>query len=452
MLDITLSPGRQVSSRAAVTVAVLGGVLAALVRWYFVTRAQVLAPLYDTGGWGDASEYYRYAWNLVHHGLFSGDIAGTPLPKADSYRDPGYPAYLAVFMAMTSGYEQWYATVLLSHAVLGGITVTCAILAARHSLPTWLLAVSALMMAFWPHLVSISAYVLTENLTAPLCTLAALALGEAARRRSVGWTIAGGLALSMAALTNAVLAPFVVPLTLAFSWKKLMPWKHLLLLVGVTLVPLLAWNIRNSMTHGATSASLRADINLVQGSWPTYHLAAQLWGRRVPAGMQTMDAISDEIAILRADRILGLKVIAARMGRAPGTYILWYLRKPTLLWGWEIGLGSGDIYAYPTRNSPFITNPAMRLIEAIAYALNGVIALGALTGVVLVLRSRPTSPELLVFAACAIWITLVYWILQSDSRYSIPYRPAEIVLACIATWAGVQQLRRRWRGGIETSR
>lgn len=444
MFKESLSPARQFTSRpAAVWIALLGGLLALLIRWYFVTRAQVLAPLYDAGGWGDASEYYRYAWNLVHHGLFSGDIAGAPHPMPDSYRDPAYPAYLAIFMWATSSYEQWYAFVLLSHTLLGGATVTFAILAVRQSFPTWLLEFAAVAMAFWPHLVSISAYVLTENLTAPCCALAALAIGEASRRGSKTWTVVTGLALSAAALTNAVLAPLVFPLVLALMWKKSMPWHHLLLLVAVTLTPIIAWNIRGSLTHGATSASLRADINLVQGSWPTYHTAAQLWGRRDPVGMQTMDAISDEIAILRADRVLGLKVMADRMSKTPWAYAMWYLRKPALLWGWEIGLGSGDIYAYPTRNSPYITNPFMRVTEAIAYTLNGILALAALAGLLLVILDRHPSTELLLCAVCCAWVTVVYWILQSDSRYSIPYRPAEISLACVAVWAAVQHARKR---------
>jgi hypothetical protein len=402
-----------------------------------------MAPLYDAGGWGDASEYYRYAWNLVHHGLFSGDITGTPHPTPDSYRDPAYPVYLALFMWATSSYEQWYAFVLLSHALLGAATVTFAILAVRHSLPAAWLAFAAIAMAFWPHLVSISAYVLTENLTAPCCALAALALGEASRRSSKTWTVVAGLALSAAALTNAVLAPLIFPLVLALAWKKSMPWRYLLLLATITITPIIAWNIRGSLTHGTTSASLRADINFVQGSWPTYHTAAQLWGRRDPVGMQTMDAISDEIAILRADRILGLEVMRERMSKKPWAYTMWYLRKPALLWGWEIGLGSGDIYAYPTRNSPYITNPFMRITEAIAYSLNGILALAALCGLVLVTLDRRPPAELLLLAVCCAWITFVYWVLQSDPRYSIPYRPAEISLAGISLWAAVRYVRKR---------
>lgn len=438
-----LSTPQVTSSRAAVWVALLGGLLALLIRWYFVTRAQVMAPLYDAGGWGDASEYYRYAWNLVHHGLFSGDIAGTAHPLSDSYRDPAYPTYLALFMWATSNYDQWYAFVLLSHALLGGATVTFAVLAMRHAFPTWLLAFAAIVMAFWPHLVSITAYVLTENLTALCCALAALALAEASRRVSKAWTVVAGLSLAAAALTNAVLAPLIFPLVITLAWKKSMPWRNLLLLAAITLMPLLAWNIRGSLIHGATSASLRADINLVQGSWPTYHAAAQLWGHHDPVGMQTMDAISDEIAILRADRVLGLRVMADRMSRTPWAYAMWYLRKPALLWGWEIGLGAGDIYAYPTRHSPYITNPFMRATEAIAYMLNGVLAIAALAGLLLVMSNRRSPAELLFLAVSCAWVTLIYWILQSDSRYSIPYRTAEISLACVTVWAAVQYARKR---------
>jgi hypothetical protein len=416
-------------------IAIMGGVLGVVIRWYFVTHTQVLAPLDAENGRGDAAEYYRYAWNLVHHGIFSGDVAGDAHPHSDSYRDPAYPAFLALLMSLTRNYDQWYAAVLLSQAVLGGLTVSFALLAVRNALPIALLIPAAIAMVLWPHLVSIPAYVLSENLTAFACALSALAIGEAARRNSIPFTVAAGLGLAVAALANAVLAPLIVPLVGILAWKRAMPLRSLLLLSGIVLAPLLAWGIRNAQLPTTISSSFRAEINLVQGSWPTYHMASQLWGRGDPVGIQTIDAITKEIAILHADRRQGLKVMAERMSKAPGTYALWYLRKPTLLWGWEIGLGAGDIYAYPTRNSPFITNPLMRSIEAFAYIFNGVLALCALIGAAIVLRSRHPDTALLVLTVTCLWITLVYWVLQSDSRYSIPYRPAEIALACVAIYA-----------------
>jgi 4-amino-4-deoxy-L-arabinose transferase-like glycosyltransferase len=431
------------SSKSAIAIALLAGLLALLVRWYFVTHAQVMQPLYREAGWGDAAEYYRYAWHLVHHGLFSSDAIGVANPKSDSFRDPVYPVFLALGMIVTEDYDRWYALILLTQAAMGGITVACAAWTLRDVLPTWLVAVAATTMALWPHLVVIPAYVLSENLGALFFAITVLALGEAARKRSLAYTMVGGVALALAALTNSVLAPLFIPLALVLAWKRMMPRRHLLVFAAVVAVPALAWGIRNASIQGPYSPLFRAEINLVQGSWPTYHVASHLWAKHDPAGIQTIDAINLEIATLHIDHALGLEHMAQRMSHTPGTYLAWYLGKPALLWGWEIGLGAGDIYPYPTRNSPFITNPAMKAVEAVTFVCNGVLALLALAGVIVVALHRRPSAAVLTIAVTAVWVTLVYGVLQSDPRYSIPFRTGEIALACVAAAAAVNWVRHR---------
>lgn len=430
-------------SKSGVAIAILAGSLSLLVRWYFVTHAQVMQPLYRESGWGDAAEYYRYAWHLVHHGVFSSDALDVLNPKSDSFRDPIYPVFLALGMLVTDDYDHWYALILLTQAAIGGITVACAAWALRYALPTWLLAAAGTTMALWPHLVVIPAYVLSENLSALFVAITVLALGEAARNRSLAYTAVGGVALALAALTNSVLAPLFIPLALVLAWKRTIPRRHLLVFIALVAVPVLTWGIRNASIRGPYSPLFRAEINLVQGSWPTYHAASQLWGRRDPAGIQTIDAINLEIASLHVDHSLGLKLMAQRMEHAPGTYLAWYLSKPALLWGWEIGLGAGDIYPYPTRNSPFITNPAMKVVEAVAFVCNGVLALLALAGVIVVALHRRPSADMLTIAVTAVWVTIVYGVLQSDPRYSIPFRTGEIALACVATAAAANWVQHR---------
>lgn len=431
------------SSKSALAITVLTSLLALVVRWYFVTHAQVMQPLYVDSGWGDAAEYYRYAWHMVHHGLFSSDAISVANPKSDSFRDPGYPVFLALGMLVTNDYDRWYALILLAQAAIGAMTVGCAAWTLRHILPTWLLAVAATTMALWPHLVVIPAYVLSENLSALFFAITVLALGEAARKRSLAYTTVGGVALALAALTNSVLAPLFIPLALVLAWKRMIPRRHLLVFVTIVAVPVLAWGIRNSGIHGPFSPQFRAEVNLVQGSWPTYHAASQLDAKHDRAGTQTIDAINIEIATLHIDHALGLRRMMQRMAHAPGTYLAWYLGKPALLWGWEIGLGAGDIYPYPTRNSPFITNPAMKAVEAVTFVCNGVLALLALSGVFVVALNRPPSAAMLTIAVTAVWVTLVYGVLQSDPRYSIPFRTGEIALACVAVAAAVTWVRQR---------
>ena len=436
------------STRGMSAVIVVATLLALFVRWYFVTHAQVLQPLDRDTSWGDAGQFYRYAWNLFHHGVFSTAAPGSAVPLPDSFRDPGYPVFLAAAMAVTHNYGQWYTLVILTQVTLGGVTVACSTLAVRHDIPTWLLAVAAGTMALWPHLVVFPAYVLSENVTAPLCAIATLALRESAVRRSTGFAVTAGISLALAALTNGALAPLIPILAVVLAWKRVMQRRQLLVFAAVAALPLLAWGVRNAGLSVLLSPSMRAEINLVQGSWPTYHSATQLASVQDPVGLQTVDAINLEIATLHEDRAKGLHAMAERMSSAPGTYILWYLSKPALLWGWEIGLGSGGIYMYPTRNSPFVTNPVFKAVDATAFVSNGVLAILALAGTIVVASGRKPSAALIMCAATTSWVTLVYGVLQSDARYSIPYRPAEIALACLAVLAAVTYAGRRAAGTI----
>src|SRR6478609_7903019 len=45
---------------------------------------------------GDSLEYWRYAWNLVHHGVFSVHPPSPQAPLPDAWRGPGFPALLAL--------------------------------------------------------------------------------------------------------------------------------------------------------------------------------------------------------------------------------------------------------------------------------------------------------------------------------------------------------------------
>ncbi|WP_157006799.1 hypothetical protein [Luteibacter yeojuensis] len=429
--------------RIEVAITCLATALALALRWYYVVHAQVYQPLRDHSEFGGAAEYYRYAWNLFQHHVFSSSYMDDPRAVPDTFRDPGYPAYIAAFMALTSSYDEWYAAVLLSQAVLGALSVACIVLALRGKVPNWLLAGIALLAACWPHSVAMPSYVLSENVTTFTWALSALLLREAADRRSLPFSIGAGVALAAASLTNAVLAPLVIFLVLVLALKKAMP-RHLLAgLVIATLLPLAAWGVRNSQVPAVMTSSYRAEVNLVQGSWPSYHIVTQLYTRHDPRGVQAASVINAEIDLLHDDPVAGLRQLAARMGRAPGTYAAWYLSKPALLWGWQIGLGAGGMYIYPTRFSPFITQPAWRAVDAIAFITNGLLAALALLGVGLCLWKKTTSVPMLVFAVTAAWVTLVYSVLQADPRYSIPFRGAEFALAGFAAWMAARAIRRR---------
>jgi hypothetical protein len=184
------------------------------------------------------------------------------------------------------------------------------------------------------------------------------------------------------------------------------------------------------------SSSFRAEQNLVQGSWPIYHEAYQLASHHDPDGLRAMDEMAAETSLLHTNPSQGLKAMASRMAQRPGMYLAWYISKPALLWGWDIRIGQGDIYVYPTRNSPYAIAPAFKAMEGLAFLLNPLLALIALVGLVLAMLRRGSPAVAMGLAVTAVWVTCVYGVLQSEPRYAIPFRGVEIALAAYAlAWA-----------------
>jgi hypothetical protein len=154
-----------------------------------------------------------------------------------------------------------------------------------------------------------------------------------------------------------------------------------------------------------------------------------------PAGIAALAAIDHETAILQSSPSAGLLLIGQRMARQPGHYVWWYLSKPALLWDWDIRIGQGDIYVYPTRHSPFKTEPAFRAVAALCRALNPWLFVLAIAGAVLALLPKAqTSPGRAAAALMLLFVTLVYSILQAEPRYSVPFRGLEIMLANYAAY------------------
>ena len=154
-------------SRAWIFLLSTVGLLAFALRWYYVTHVIVDSPVR-----GDAIEYYYYAWNLLHHGVFSLRKHDAAQIVSDSFRDPGYPVFLAAWMGTLGEFQDWYPRILVGQALLGAATVPLMMSAARNWLPIRWLAGAGLLMAIWPHSITITGYILSETLFGFLIALA----------------------------------------------------------------------------------------------------------------------------------------------------------------------------------------------------------------------------------------------------------------------------------------
>jgi len=406
------------------------------IRYHYVVHAQVFQPANVINARADAVEYYDYALNLSRYATFSKAPPSEEPPSSDSFRDPGYPVLLAAWMKIYGKWNSWYAAVLLSQALLSSLTVVLMVALARHWMPGIWLALAGLLMSIWPHSVAMSSYLLSETLFGFLAALGIFLLRISLERGSTRWAAISGIGFSLAALTNAILIPFS-PMLAAYLLARKKASRKLCAALAIAAIAVIGpWMLRNGLLPagaGQSSSSGRALVNLVQGSWPSYHPAYQAAMRHEPDGVVISAAIDREIATLQSSPSAGLALIEHRMTSRPGEYVWWYLSKPALLWDWDIRIGQGDIYVYPTRNSPFKTEPVFRAIAALCRALNPWLFVLAIAGAVLALLPKAqTSPGPAAAALMLLFVTLIYSILQAEPRYSVPFRGLEIVLATYA--------------------
>lgn len=412
--------------------------LALALRWYYVYTTVVSVPLS-----GDAGQYYVYAWNLVHHGVFSLSPAGAQTVTPDNYRDPGYPFFLALWIKILGANQASYGAILLCQALLGALTVSINMLVSRQWLSISWATAAGLLMAIWPHCIAINGFLLTETLSGFLCSLGLLFWAWACATQRHSLTLASGLFFGMAALTNAVLQPFGILLAAFIALRAPSLRKICLTLALASAILPTAWALRNAHlppvdTHSSSKG--RALQNLVQGSWPDYHSAwrtSKLGDDRArEKARATLDAMNREYELLLISPREGAKEILFRLDQHPFAYLAWYVaKKPYELWSWDIQIGQGDIYPYPVSHSPFQTSNAWIALVALCHALNPLLFVLALTCLPLIWwwpvshRISKTNQPLMSVIGVLAFVTLVYATLQAEPRYAIPFRGQEIMLA-----------------------
>ncbi len=409
-------------------------------RMHYVIEAHVFHPVR-----GDAIDYAAYAQNLAQYGVFSkSPDAGIP-PSPDSFRDPGYPAFLAIMLKLSNSWDACYAAILLIQACLSALSVAFALLLLRDVLRLpWLIA-AGLLMALWPHLVTTAGYLLPETQTGFLCVGGLLLLRLGLGRKSAIVMALAGISLALAALTNAVLLLFVPLLVAWFAWHHAAS-RHLLLAFALAWLLLPGgWAIRNSLLPSSQTSTSRAAMNLVQGSWPEYHDAyRKVVIKSDSSGAAILDAVENEVAALQSGPRDWWHLAANRFRDEPWTMLAWYLHKPIDLWGWGIDMGQGDIYVYPTADSPFNTETPYRVSVAVCYGLNPIVMLlSALAVLACLVRGKAVDAPMLAAAFLLAYFTLVYAVFQSEPRYSIALRPLQLGFAILAAQELCQFIAKR---------
>lgn len=420
--------------------------LAILIRLFYVRTAIVDHPLR-----GDAVQYFAYALNLVDHHIFS-IVPPDGVARADSFRDPGYPVFLALMVSVFGREQPFYLAVLDVQCVLSAFTVGMYAWLARRWLGMAAAVAVGCGLALWPHLITLGGYVLSETLLGFLFASSLCALQLALDRRSPLWATIAGLAFAAAALTNAVLLPLAPLFIVIAAWRDAARRSLWLAVLLAATLPSAAWMIRGAMLPSALAASDRIAMNFAQGSWPEYHKA---WYKALALddaeSKAVLAGIDDDVRRLSSQPTAGLEVIAKRFADQPARYLAWYASKPVELWGWTIGIGAGDIYVFPTSNSPLSGHGLLRATTDILYLLNPLVTLLAVIGTIATIYKPGRREPALLFAATGIvFVTAVYAVLQSDARYTVPYRGAEFMMAAVGATA-LYRMGRCLRGTARVS-
>jgi 4-amino-4-deoxy-L-arabinose transferase-like glycosyltransferase len=449
VLAIAQSPGERRAKIRFIALAALVVFLALTVRVVYVFAAKVEYPIR-----GDVNQYVLYAWNLTHRGVFSTSLPEAEVAVPDSYRGPGYPLMLALTMVlaghsdlplrlgpdghMVLGYvmDTWMRYALYLQVICGAATVLLVILLARMWLSRSLTLCVGLAVALWPHLIVFSGTLLSETLFAFAIALSLWLLCLAEKGRNARLMSFASLSFGAAYLINPIILifPLLVGAVLCIRSDRRL---GAALLLPFVLAPL-AWGLRNADADGGMGTFEHVAETFVVGSWPQFYKAYNSRFNN-EISTQIMQSESEEQTVLVRDPSRGLAMIAARMAQDPNYYLDWYLLvKPYLFWDWAVRIGAGDIYALKTENSPFDRYPILRGVKNVASAINPFIFILSIYAMLIVVwrcmfRGEQQSIMPVVPAALLVYVTAIYVLLQAEPRYSIPFKPIEILLACWAS-------------------
>lgn len=406
--------------RAFLLLAAAIALLAFGVREWYVLAAVPVAPLS-----GDVSEYLRYAYNLVHHGVFSHTF-DNPVP--DDFRGPGYPLLLAALLDPSMGTDAasltpWLARIAQAQVVLGTLTVALVIALARQWLPRGAALAAGLLIALWPHHVVATGVALSEVLFGFLLVLALLC---AVLPRLPAWI--AGVAFGLAYLTNPLVALF--PFLLARSRVGVV-------ILLVSLAPVIGWSVRS---HSLPPSPSRAVMNVVQGSWPDFH-ESNRWRNFLLHAREQNARIAAEVDAAVIDPRAGMESVAKRLASDPLHYANWYaIQKPLALWAWDIQLGDGGIYFLRTQHSPY--DGPLGVTSTLLLIANPILTVLLLLSSLWLWRNP--------VALMVLYLTAIHVVFQAEPRYAIAYRPLEaivVVMGVLLAWQAVQALAVRVGSG-----
>ena len=397
----------------------------------------------------DAKDYFLYAYNLVHHGVYSSDPTAyfsdlSPKPSTaepqpsptltpDAKRTPGYALFAALVMGKDYGKDA-VNRVIIWQTIISFLIPLVAFLLTSHFLNRWWGCASLFFTAISPHLINANIYYLTESLYGVFVICFLYTFIIALNKQSMKLILAAGLLLGMAALIRPTLQYFVV-----FAWGIIWFFPaagrirlKLAVIFGLSFLLIFGgWSMRNYNAIGHLSDPTLTKGTLQHGMYPNFMYQDDPKSFGFP---YRFDPTSKETV---ASTATVLKEIQRRFKEEPVRHLSWYLwGKPTTLWSWNIIAGMGDSFIYEVSQSPYFYSKRFQWSRLIAYySHNTLMILSLITAIYcwLPIKKNVLNPNqiwaLRVLSAMFFYYTLLHMVAAPFPRYSVPMRPINYLLA-----------------------
>ena len=415
--------------------------------------------------WRDQTGYLLLGRAIAETGRF------TRFPAAAAYvpepiRTPAYPAFVALVDVVFGEHHLAIAGV---QAVLFAITCLLVFAIARHVVSDRVALAAGLVTALYPPFPYYGALVLTETLTTTLVTAAVAVWLRALGTHGAGAFVASGVLFAAAALTRPsfqFLPLFMIAAALAASLagargQAARPWRGALVMLGAFMVAVAPWIAYNAVYFHALTFS--------PAGGPGRQLFDGFWQAELPG---RVEAQLTSIATDTPDRLLRearARQVAAQ-SRLPPELVVSYVQQfadirhiwltPTepnervqarivadheylrvgfqdiqqdfgrfawgrltrgafVLWAAEIPVRYSDINRLPPLVIRLIWLPQVCLVAL------------AVVGVVVMARAGALA-DAFGLAALLLYVTAFHLPISTEARYSLPAKPAALLLAVVA--------------------
>ncbi len=399
--------------------------------------------------WGDAGDYYFYAYNLRHNHTYSRHTPPSEQPstelKPDALRMPGYPIFLLPFVNSFPT-DRIIHRIVFFQALISTLAILIVFTGFRRMMPDHFCIIVCGLMAISPHLITANLYMLTESLFSFIIVLFVWNITKFFKTLSMICLFSAGILMGIGILVRPSLQ--FLPLFLIPFWTwyygKLKGFHFFAVTVlGIALV-LTPWYIRNIITLGKISDDTLKVSFIQHGIYPDfmYNDLPESYGFPYIFDPKTKE-------IRRSTKTL-FQEIYRRFQTEPVKHAKWFFyQKIVTFWSWSFVQGS-DVFIYSVKNSPYFHRPFFIATHKLMNFFHWPLNLFCFAGCFLIWlpMKRDVIPYESIQIARFVSVILIYYTLlhiigAPFPRYSVPLRPLTYGMAVFLIFFSIRLFKKR---------